>query len=233
MARSGHAPRDSLILSESAAELIARRTRDLVAYQDEAYAGRYTALVDRVRRADQQIAPGRSDLTETVARNYYKLLAYKDEYEVARLFGDGTFLETVRKTFTGDYKLQFHMAPPLISRIDPATGRPKKRRFGPTMLPILKALAKLKRLRGTPLDIFGYNVERRMERRLIAEYESTVDDVLAQLTIENYDRAVAVCRVPEMIRGFGPIKAASIAAAARETSARLSVLRSPERRLAS
>src|SRR5262249_3333861 len=151
---------------------VQRRARDLVAYQNEAYARRYRDLVDRVSRAEQQHRPGQTALTEAVARNYYKLLAYKDEYEVARLFSDGSFMDQVRAGFEGDYTLPFHMAPPLLSRIDPGSGRPRKRSFGPVMLRLLGILARLKGLRGTPFDMFGYSAERREERRLIADYET-------------------------------------------------------------
>ena len=121
-------------------------------------------------------------LTEAVARSYHKLLAYKDEYEVARLYSDPQFRKQLQDSFDGDYKLGVHLAPPLLSRVDPATGEPRKREFGPWIFPVLRALARLKGLRGTPFDPFGYTAERRMERRLIADYEREVEELLRRLT---------------------------------------------------
>lgn len=213
LAQAAAPQRDSLRLSETTAELVQRRVADLTAYQDDAYAKHFEEVLGRVSRAEQRVFPGRTKLTDAVARNYYKLLAYKDEYEVARLFTDGAFLDTVRAAFSGDYKLQFHMAPPIFSRLDPATGRPKKRKFGPWMLAALRVLAQFKALRGTAFDPFGYSAERKAERALIADYEQTMAMVADGLTTENYDEALAICRVPEEIRGYGPVKDTAMAAA--------------------
>ena len=210
---------ESTRLSETAAELVDRRRRDLVAYQNEAYAKRYSALVEKVSRAEQHLFPNSTALTETIARNYYKLMAYKDEYEVARLFTDGNFLKSVRQNFSGDYKLKFHMAPPIISELDPATGRPKKREFGAWMLFALGMIAKLRGLRGTSLDIFGRSDERRAERQLIKDYEQSVDEMLEVLTVQNYDAAVALANWPDKIRGYGPVKEQGMADAATEREA--------------
>ncbi len=206
--------RDSLQLSETLDQLIARRRKDLVVYQNEALAGRYMALVETTRAREQAATPNSSVLAEAVARNFYKVLAYKDEYEVARLYTDGAFLETVRRGFTGDYKLNFHMAPPLLSRVDPATGRPKKRAFGPWTMRMFSLLSRGKGLRGTRLDPFGYSEERRAERALIETYEALIGDVLPRLTAANHDAAVALARWPDMIRGYGEIKAESMRDAA-------------------
>jgi indolepyruvate ferredoxin oxidoreductase len=186
-------------------ELVERRVELLTAYQSAAYAARYRALVDRVRQAENDKA-GSSKLTEAVARNYAKLLAYKDEYEVARLYADGDFRNKIESMFEGDYKMVFHLAPPLLARKDPTTGEPKKMRFGPWMMPLFRVLASLRGLRGTALDVFGYTEERRTERALIAEYAQSVERLLAGLTRDNHALAVQIASIPEEIRGFGHIK---------------------------
>jgi indolepyruvate ferredoxin oxidoreductase len=190
-------------------ELIERRVELLTAYQSAAYAARYRALVERVRQAEHDQA-GSSKLTEAVARNYAKLLAYKDEYEVARLYADGDFRKKIESMFEGDYKMVFHLAPPLLARKDPTTGEPRKMQFGPWMMPLFKILASMRRLRGSALDVFGYTEERRTERALIAEYEQTVERLLAGLTRDNHVLAVQVAAIPEEIRGFGHIKARTL-----------------------
>jgi indolepyruvate ferredoxin oxidoreductase len=152
-----------------------------------------------------------------VARYLFKLMAYKDEYEVARLFSDTSFVERVKSTFDGDdLRFEFHLAPPLLARRDPVTGEPKKMSFGPWMLNVFGALAKFKVLRGTPLDPFGYTAERRTERQLIADYEALLETIVAQLTPANHQIAVALAAMPEKIRGFGPVKARHLAAAKAE-----------------
>ena len=233
LARAAAPERDSLHLSETTAELIQRRAGDLVAYQDHAYGLRFEDWVGRVSRAEQRVFPGRSELTQAVARNYYKLLAYKDEYEVARLFTDGAFLDNLRSAFEGNYKLRFHMAPPIFSRIDPATGRPKKRKFGPWMLPALRLLARFKGLRGSAFDPFGYGAERKAERALIKEYEQTMAMVAERLSRANYDAAIALCRAPEEIRGYGPVKHAAMEAAAAARPGLTARFERPEQRMAS
>ena len=233
LAQAGAPQRDSLLLSETTAELVQRRVADLTAYQDNAYAKRFEEVVGRVSRAEQRVFPGRTTLTEAVARNYYKLLAYKDEYEVARLFTDGAFLNIIRAGFSGDYKLQFHMAPPIFARLDPATGRPKKRKFGPWMLTALRVLAQFKALRGTAFDPFGYSAERTAERALIADYEQTMAMVADGLTPGNYEEALAVCRVPEEIRGYGPVKEKAMAVSAALQLELMARFESSEQRLAS
>jgi indolepyruvate ferredoxin oxidoreductase len=146
-------------------------------------------------------------------------MAYKDEYEVARLYSDGEFLKKLGSQFDGDYKLTFHLAPPLFADRDPETGQLKKREYGAWMMPLFGFLASLKRLRGTRFDVFGYTEERRMERRLIGEYEATVDTLLATLAQNNHALAVQIASVPETMRGFGHIKEKNVKAAkAREAS---------------
>jgi indolepyruvate ferredoxin oxidoreductase len=199
-------------LSRNLDELLERRTKFLTEYQDEAYARRYRTLVDKVRRVEDQ-KTGTSKLAEAVARYYAKLLAYKDEYEVARLYTDGAFRRKIDHMFEGDYKLVFHLAPPLLSKPDARTGEPAKMAFGGWVLPLFRLLSKFKTLRGTAFDLFGRTEERRMERALIAEYEQTVDALLDGLTRDNHDLAVEIASLPESIRGYGHIKAKSVTAA--------------------
>ena len=147
-------------------------------------------------------------------------MAYKDEYEVARLYSDTSFVERVKSTFDGDnLRLEFHLAPPLLARRDALTGEPKKMSFGPWMLTFLGVLAKFKLLRGTPFDPFGYADERHGERRLIFDYEALLETIVAELTSSNHHTAVALAVIPEKIRGFGPVKARHLAAAKAEEAA--------------
>jgi indolepyruvate ferredoxin oxidoreductase len=192
-------------------ELVERRMKFLAGYQNEALSRKYFALVDRVRKLEQEKA-GSTELAEAVARYYAKLLAYKDEYEVARLHTDPDFRRKIEGMFEGDYRLVYHLAPPLLARTDPVSGEPKKMRFGAWMLPVFKALRSLKFLRGTALDPFGYTQERRTERALIREYEETVERLLTRLTSQNHEVAVQIAALPEEIRGFGHIKARTLAA---------------------
>jgi indolepyruvate ferredoxin oxidoreductase len=202
-------------VSRNLDELIERREKLLAEYQDEAYAARYRSLVDRVRKTEQERA-GSSALAEAVARYYAKLLAYKDEYEVARLHADPQFVQRIRDQFEGDYHLVFHLAPPLLARPDPRTGAPQKIEFGPWMLTAMRWLAKLKGLRGTAFDPFGRTAERRSERALIAEYEQTVEKLLSALTRDNVALAVEIASLPEQIRGYGHVKAKNIAVASKK-----------------
>src|SRR4029079_14862534 len=202
-------------LSRSLDEVIERREKLLTDYQDAAYAARYPSLVDRVRKIEQERA-GSAQLADAVARYYAKLLAYKDEYEVARLHGDARFAQGIRDQFDGSYQLVFHLAPPLLARIDPATGEPRKIAFGPWMLIAMRCLSKLKRLRGTALDPFGRTEERRSERALIDEYEQVIEKLLAGLSRETLPLAVELASLPEQIRGYGHIKARSIAEARKK-----------------
>jgi len=204
---------DSLVLSETLDQLVERRMRDLSAFQNDAVASWYRERVDLIRGREVQISAGTLPLTNAVARNLFKLIAYKDEYEVARLFTDGAFLKGVRQTFAGRYRLRFHMAPPIFARTDPNTGRPKKREFGPWMMIAMRWLAKGKVLRGTAFDPFGRSPERRAERALVREYERVIADIAAQLTKDNAPAALALARWPEAIRGYGPVKEQSIAKA--------------------
>src|SRR5262249_55422039 len=162
----------------------------LIDYQNAAYAARYRAWVDKARAAEAARAPDKCGLAEAVARYLFKLMAYKDEYEVARLYSDAAFEKQVRETFDGgDLRLHVHLSPPILAPPDQA-GRPRKMTFGPWMFRVFRVLARFKGLRGTPLDIFGYTEERRTERRLIAEYEALLAEVLAKLTPDNHHVAV-------------------------------------------
>ena len=186
-------------------ELVARRVEFLSAYQDAAYAAKYKNFVDKVRRAEMD-ATGSSKLSEAVARYYAKLMAYKDEYEVARLHSDPAFMQKIEGMFEGDYKVVFHMAPPILNKPDPTSGEAKKSAFGPWMMGALRLLAKFKGLRGTAFDLFGRTEERRMERTLVAEYAATVEHLLARLTPANHALAVEIASIPESIRGYGHVK---------------------------
>jgi len=187
-------------------EMIARRVADLTAYQDARYARRYADLVRRVREAEAAKAPGRSGLAEAVARGHYKLLAAKDEYEVARLYTETGFLERLNQTFEGDFRLVFHLAPPLWARPDPATGEPRKRSFGPWMLRAFRVLARLRRLRGSVLDPFRFTADRALDRRLRADYERLVGELIASLHPSNHALAVELAAMPDHIRGYGHIR---------------------------
>ena len=203
---------------ESLNELITRRVQFLTDYQNAAYANRYLAYVDKVRAAET--ATGKTSLTEAVARNLFKLMAYKDEYEVARLHTDAAFLQNIHAQFEGNYTLHYHLAPPLLAKTN-AKGQLQKQKFGPAMLWGFKLLKHLKVLRGTALDVFGYTHERQMERALIHEYQTSLDKVLAQLqaghvSAERFAIALELARLPESIKGFGHVKARNVDAARRK-----------------
>jgi indolepyruvate ferredoxin oxidoreductase len=214
-------------LSETIEELVERRVKYLTDYQNADYAKRYSDLVASVRRAEEQKFPGKKALSAAVARYAFKLMAYKDEYEVARLYTQTDFVKRVAEQFEGDYKLTFHLAPPIMSEVDPVTGQAKKKVFGPWMMSAFKVLAKFKGLRGGALDIFGYSAERKMERQLIADYVKTVDDLVRNVSAENYDTAVDIASIPEHIRGFGHVKHAHFADAKKREEELLKKFRNP------
>jgi indolepyruvate ferredoxin oxidoreductase len=213
-------------LSQSLDEIIARRVAFLTAYQDAGYAARYRALVERTKAIETSKAPGKTELTEAVARYLFKLMAYKDEYEVARLHAEHTWSQVKNEVAGEKLQLEFHLAPPLLARKDPYTGVPRKISFGPWMLPLFRLLAKLKFLRGTPFDPFGYSAERRTERALIRAYEAMLDELLDRLAPDNHHVAVALASIPEKIRGFGHVKARHLHAAKAEEAALLDQFRS-------
>ncbi|UHQ55282.1 indolepyruvate ferredoxin oxidoreductase family protein [Microbulbifer sp. YPW16] len=191
-------------------EIVAHRVGHLTGYQNAELARRYQALVDRVRDAEILRVPASEALAEVVARYYAKLLAYKDEYEVARLYTDGRFTSALEENFAGDFELEFNLAPPLLAPFDKALGRPRKMKFGGWMHKAFGVLARFKFLRGTAFDIFGYTAERRMERQLIGEYEQLVDRVIGSLNADNHAAAIELLSYPDRIRGYGPVKEASV-----------------------
>ncbi len=200
-------------LPKSPEEKIAYRADHLVAYQGKRLAKRFRKMVDRTEDAGLKLA---------LAQGYHKLLSYKDEYEVARLLLSSQ--EKAAAEFDGDFKMTFHLAPPILSRKG-TDGRPVKRTFGPWMAKPLKILTKLKGLRGTPLDVFGYSAERRMERGLIRQYERDMQEVLPKLDASTRDAVLALALLPLQIRGFGPVKDANAAKAAKRREELLAVIR--------
>ena len=196
-------------------EIIAHRTQLLTDYQNARLAERYRKLVGEVRDAANRGGYGEA-LPRAVAINYAKLLAYKDEYEVARLFTDGKFEQQLREQFEGDFKFSFNLAPPILGGGKDAQGRPKKRAFGAWMLPVFRVLAKLRFLRGTALDIFANSPDRKLERELIVSYEKDAAAALASLSPATIDTAVELLSLPDRIRGYGPVKEK----AAKEAQAR-------------
>jgi indolepyruvate ferredoxin oxidoreductase len=184
--------------------------------------------VRRVRDSEAACLPTSTALTDAVARSLFKLMAYKDEYEVARLYTQSDFLKRVADQFDGPYKLHFHLAPPILGDRDPQTGHLRKREFGPWMLKVFRVLARLKGLRGTRFDIFGRSEERRAERRLIAEYEAVIGEIVDRLTPDNHSTAVELAGLPLEIRGFGHIKEANLIRAKAKQAGLLVRLRAPE-----
>jgi indolepyruvate ferredoxin oxidoreductase len=215
-------------ISESLQDLVERRAAFLTNYQNAAYGARYEALIRKVQAIEERVFPGREDLTLAVARNYFKLLAIKDEYEVARLYSAPEFRHKLAEQFTGNYRLKLNLAPPLLSRKDPETGHLIKREFGPWIFTLFKILQRLKGLRGTPFDPFGYSQDRRHERALIEEYEAIIEETLAKLAPHNYEIAVELASSPTKIRGFGHIKEANIQAAKICEAELLDTFRQPD-----
>jgi indolepyruvate ferredoxin oxidoreductase len=190
-------------------EIVAHRSAFLTDYQDAAYATRYRALVKRARQAEVRVAPGQEAFAAAVARAAFKLMAYKDEYEVARLHLDPAMRRRLAEQFEGG-RIRYHLAPPLLARIDPRTGHPAKMAFGRWIEPAFWALTKMKRLRGTRFDPFGRTAERRLERRLIEDYFGLVESLGERLSRENLAAAAELARLPQEIRGYGHVKAAAI-----------------------
>ncbi len=216
---------ESQRLSTSLDEIVARRVAYLTAYQDAAYAQRYADFVAKVSAVETAKLAGSTALTEAVARCYFKLLAIKDEYEVARLYAETDFAARVAAQFEGDYKLVFHLAPPLVNKPDPVTGEATKTSYGPWMMRAFRTLAKLRRFRGTALDVFNRTAERKMERALIGEYELVIAELIAALAPHNHALAVALAGLPEHIRGFGHVKARHVDAAKADQAKLLAAFR--------
>jgi indolepyruvate ferredoxin oxidoreductase len=205
---TGAAPADTPMSLEA---LVADRRARLVAYQDEAYARQYTDFIDRVSAAERAAGGGGvMALSTAVARGLYKLMAYKDEYEVARLYSDPAFMKRLAAQFDGTPRLGFNLAPPLLARRDPTTGRLVKKEYGAWMLTAMGWLARLKFLRGGAFDLFGRTEERRMERALIGEYRRLIEGLLEGLSSEKLAAAQALAASVEQIRGFGHVKHASV-----------------------
>jgi indolepyruvate ferredoxin oxidoreductase len=195
-------------MPQSLENVINKRVEFLTAYQDAAYASRYEALVGQVRAAETAQGLG-NKLSTAVAKYYFKLMAYKDEYEVARLYTDGRFVEQLKAQFEGDFSLKFNLAPPLFAKKD-GKGHLVKAEFGSWMWSAFKLLARFKGLRGGALDIFGYSDERKMERALIVEYREMIEAMLAGLSAENVANAIELANLPEQVRGFGHVKEAAV-----------------------
>ncbi len=204
-------------------DMIAKRVEFLTGYQNAAYARQYKAFVEKVRAAEAPL--NSKKLSEAVARYLFKVMAYKDEYEVARLQSDPAFLAKIASQFEGDYKLNYHLAPPLTAKKN-AAGELQKSTFGPSMLTGFKWLAKLKGLRGTAFDVFGRTEERRCERALIGEYKASIDELLTSLNAGNLTLATEIARIPEDIRGYGHVKERHLASARPKWAALMAEWRS-------
>jgi indolepyruvate ferredoxin oxidoreductase len=211
---------------ETLDSIIKRRVEFLTGYQDAAYAKAYEDFVRRVQQAEAGAAAGKTALSEAVARNLFKLMAYKDEYEVARLHTDAAFLKRITDLFEGDYKVHYHLAPPLIAKRN-SKGELMKSKYGPVMLTAFRMMAKLKGLRGTALDIFGRTEERRTERALIGEYRATVEELLKSLSTANHAQALAIANLPDGIRGFGHVKERNLKAVRLQWDALMAAWRDP------
>ena len=207
--------------------IIATRAAHLTLYQNSRYARRYTDLVARVRQTEGRIFSGSTALSEAVARGYHKLLAYKDEYEVARLYASKEFKDSLAQQFDSPKKIEIHLAPPLLAHRDPHTGHLVKKTYGPWMLTAFGVLQHFRFLRGTRLDIFGRTEERHMERDLIHQYEATIEEILAALAPATLATAVALASLPEQIKGYGHVKERTARLAATERTRLLDRLRAP------
>ena len=207
-------------------ELIQHRADVLRDYQNKSYVQRYLHLVERVRTLEIDRVPGSTEFTEAVASYYFKLLAYKDEYEVARLYTNGDFMQKIKGRFEGDYKLKLHLAPPLFSRRDAHSGEPVKTAYGAWILSAMNLLARFKFLRGTAFDPFGKTAERKMERRLIEEYEQIIEELLRGLSKKNHALAVEIARIPEQIRGYDLVKQKHVVSAKSQENDLLKEFRS-------
>jgi indolepyruvate ferredoxin oxidoreductase len=213
--------------AETLEAIVAYRAEHLVAYQDRALADRFKARVAAIAELERGRAAGLHGLAEAVARGYFKLLAYKDEYEVARLYADPAFERALSEQFESRRKLAVHLSPPLLARRDRATGEPRKMRFGAWMFPLMRLLAKGKRLRGTRLDVFAYSAERTLERQMIVDYEALLDEIAARLSPTTHKTAVALAALALDIKGFGHVKRRNYSAAKAREAALLAELRNP------
>jgi indolepyruvate ferredoxin oxidoreductase len=215
-------------------ELVAFRADWLTRYQDAAYTERYRAAVAKVeaREVELEGAASKRAVAKALARSLFKVMAYKDEYEVARLHTQTGFLEGLDQQFEGDFRVEYHLAPPLLARKKPGSDIPAKMRFGPWMRSAFRLLSPLKVLRGTAFDVFGYTHERRAERRLRDDWLALADTLARELTLENRAAALKLAQLGESIRGYGHVKAANMARAAEETARLLQDLREPVKEIA-
>lgn len=213
-------------VAESLDDIIAKREADLTLYQNAAYAKVYSELMKNVREVESGLMNGHDVLSHIVAKNAYKLMAYKDEYEVARLYTSGEFMARLQEEFSDWKKVRFHLSPPLFVRKDKNTGEPKKYTFGPWVMSVFKVLAKLKGLRGTVWDVFGYSAERKMERKLITMYLSLCEEVVMNLTPEKLDTAIDILKFPEEIKGYGPVKERNAEKTLKKLNKKLEIFRS-------
>jgi indolepyruvate ferredoxin oxidoreductase len=211
--------------AETLDAVIAKRVDFLTAYQNAAWARRYAEAVAAARAAERRVAPESEAYADAVARSLFKLMAYKDEYEVARLHAE-TLEQAVAERFDGVTKIEFHLAPPLLARKGP-DGRPAKTTYGPGMLRALGVVKRFKALRGTPLDPFGWTAERRMERRMIADYRAEIARLNDRLSSDTLETAVEIARLPQSVRGFGHVKQSAAEAAAARRAALLALLHAP------
>jgi indolepyruvate ferredoxin oxidoreductase len=217
--RAAGAP-PQVVLERTLDEWMERHTAWLTEYQDASYAERHRRALAPVIAAAKRVGAGDA-LPIAAAKSLYRLMAYKDEYEVARLYSDGSFATALADAFEGDLRVEVHLAPPLFAKKDPSSGVPRKRKYGPWMFTAMRTLAKLRGLRGTPFDPFGRTAERRMERALVSEFEAVLADIASRLRADNIAVALALASVPQEIRGFGHVKEKSVAIA----RARMSELR--------
>jgi indolepyruvate ferredoxin oxidoreductase len=207
-------------VDETLAAAIARRRRFLVDYQNETLADRYEALIDKVRDAEAAISDT-DQFSMAVAKSYFKLLSYKDEYEVARLHTRKEFIDSVRAEFGAKARFRFHLAPPMLNSGIDARGRPRKTEFGAWVIPVFRVLARLRGLRGTAFDLFGKTAERRMERALIVEFEQMIDEILPTLHDGRLEDATELVELYMNIRGYGPVKEESAGLVRRQVAERL------------
>ena len=215
------------------ADTIAFRAEWLTRYQDAAYARLYQDAVAAVEQRETALegAASRKQLSKAVARNLFKVMAYKDEYEVARLHADPAFREQIAAQFEGDYKLAFHLAPPLLARRKPGSNVPAKMQFGAWLMPVFGALARFKGLRGTPFDVFGYTHERKRERALRDRYLDFVRELATGLTVENREAALKLAQLPDGVRGYGHVKEAAMDAMDAQWAALMAAYRHPPARI--
>ena len=214
--------------AEALDDIVALRVDSLTDYQNKSYAKDYLAVVEKVKAAELKLGELNLKLTKAVAKSLYKVMAYKDEYEVGRLYSNGEFAKQIAEQFEGDFHLEFHLAPPLLSKKDADTGHLIKRRFGAYMLPLYSVLAKMKFLRGTVWDIFGRTEERKMERGLISEQLDLIDQLLPMLTVDSIAQAVELIELVLSVRGFGHVKEANYRAYQLKRAALLSKFKGTE-----